>query len=50
VHPLTPQAEEEWQKLTKVLYPELRGKTVPADIFDEVLRLVAEFRAKGKAK
>ena len=50
VHPLTPQAEEEWQKLTKVIYPELRGKVVPADIFDEVLRLVAEFRAKGTAK
>ncbi len=50
VNPLTPQAEEEWQKLTKIIYPELRGKVVPADIFDEVLRLVAEFRAKGKAK
>jgi TRAP-type C4-dicarboxylate transport system substrate-binding protein len=50
VHPLTPQDEAEWQNLTKVLYPQLRGKTVPADIFDEVLRLTAEFRAKGKAK
>jgi TRAP-type transport system periplasmic protein len=50
VHPLPPQVEEEWQKLTKIIYPELRGKTVPADIFDEVLRLVAEFRAKGTGK
>jgi TRAP-type C4-dicarboxylate transport system substrate-binding protein len=50
VNQLTPQAEEEWQKLTKVVYPEIRGKVVPADIFDEVLRLVAEFRAKGTAK
>jgi TRAP-type C4-dicarboxylate transport system substrate-binding protein len=50
VHPMTPQAEEEWLKLTKVLYPQLRGKTVPADIFDEVLRLVAEYRAKGTSK
>ncbi|MBN1571170.1 MAG: TRAP transporter substrate-binding protein DctP [Acidobacteria bacterium] len=50
VHQLTAQAEEEWQKLTKVIYPELRGKVVPADIFDEVLRLVAEFRAKGTSK
>jgi len=50
VHPLIPQAEEEWLKLTKVLYPQLRGKTVPADIFDEVLRLVAEYRAKGTSK
>jgi TRAP-type transport system periplasmic protein len=50
VNPITPQVEEEWQKLTKVLYPELRGKQVPVDIFDEVLRLAAEYRAKGTKK
>jgi TRAP-type transport system periplasmic protein len=50
VHPVTPQVEEEWLKLTKVLYPELRGKTVPADIFDEVQRLVTEYRTKGSKK
>ena len=50
VNPLTPQAEDAWQKLTKIIYPELRGKVVPADIFDEVLRLVAEYRAKGIGK
>jgi TRAP-type C4-dicarboxylate transport system substrate-binding protein len=50
VHPVTPQAAEEWQRLTKVIYPEIRGKVVPADIFDEVQRLVAEYRAKGAAK
>jgi serine/threonine protein kinase/TRAP-type mannitol/chloroaromatic compound transport system substrate-binding protein len=46
VHPVTPQVEEEWQELTKIIYPELRGKVVPADIFDEVLRLIAEYRAR----
>ena len=50
VNPITPQAEAEWQRLTKVIYPEIRGKVVPADIFDEVQRLVAEYRAKGAAK
>lgn len=50
VHPVTPQAEEEWRQLTKVIYPEIRGKVVPADIFDEVQRLVAEHRAKGTGK
>ncbi len=50
VNPVTPQAEEEWQRLTKVIYPEIRGKMVPADIFDEVQRLVAEYRAKGAGK
>jgi TRAP-type C4-dicarboxylate transport system substrate-binding protein len=47
---VTPQIEEQWLKLTKVIYPELRGKSVPADIFDEVQRLVAEFRARGTPK
>jgi TRAP-type transport system periplasmic protein len=50
VNSITPQVEEEWLKLTKILYPELRGKEVPADIFDEVQRLVAEYRAKGTKK
>jgi len=50
VNPVTPQAEEEWQRLTKVIYPEIRGKVVPADIFDEVQRLVSEYRAKGAGK
>jgi|WetSurMetagenome_2_1015567.scaffolds.fasta_scaffold139612_2 TRAP-type transport system periplasmic protein len=50
VHPVTPQIEEEWQQLTKTLYPQIRGKKVPADIFDEVQRLVAEYRAKGSRK
>jgi TRAP-type transport system periplasmic protein len=50
VNKVTPQAEAEWQRLTKVIYPEIRGKVVPADIFDEVQRLVAEYRAKGAGK
>lgn len=50
VHQVTPQVEQEWLNLTKILYPELRGKTVPADIFDEVQRLVAEYRARGTKK
>ncbi len=50
VNAVTPQIEEEWRKLTKVLYPELRGKTVPTDIFDEVQRLVEEYRSRGTKK
>lgn len=50
VNALTPQAEEEWRQLTKAIYPEIRGKVVPADIFDEVQRLVAEYRARGAGK
>ena len=50
VHPVSPQVEEEWRQLTRIIYPQLRGKKVPADIFDEVQRLVAEYRAKGTGK
>jgi TRAP-type C4-dicarboxylate transport system substrate-binding protein len=47
----TPQIEEEWHKLTAILYPQIRGKMVPADIFDEIQRLVAEYRnSKGAGK
>jgi TRAP-type C4-dicarboxylate transport system substrate-binding protein len=48
VNPATPQVEEEWQKLTEVLYPQIRGKMVPADIFDEVQKLSKEYRANQK--
>ena len=50
VNPVNPQIEEAWKQLTKILYPEIRGKKVPADIFDEVQRLVAEYRAKGNGQ
>jgi TRAP-type C4-dicarboxylate transport system substrate-binding protein len=50
VHSVTPQIEEEWRQLTKTIYPQIRGKQVPADIFDEVQRLVSEYRAKGSRK
>jgi TRAP-type C4-dicarboxylate transport system substrate-binding protein len=46
-NPVSPQIEEAWKQLTNTLYPEIRGKIVPTDIFDEVQRLVAEYRAKG---
>lgn len=50
VHAVSPAIEMEWQRLVETIYPQLRGKTVPADIFDEVLRLVAEYRSKGTGK
>ncbi|MBP1594813.1 MAG: C4-dicarboxylate transporter substrate-binding protein [Acidobacteria bacterium] len=48
VNPATPEVEAAWRELTKILYPQIRGKMVPEDIFDEVLRLVAEYRANSK--
>jgi TRAP-type C4-dicarboxylate transport system substrate-binding protein len=45
VYTLTPQAEQEWQQMADKFYPKIRGTIVPADLFDEVRRLVAEYRA-----
>lgn len=40
-----PEAESEWQKLVESTYPRLRGDLVPAEEFDEVMKLRNEFRA-----
>lgn len=47
VTPVPPDVEAEWRRSAEKTYPMIRGKLVPADIFDEVLRLVQEFRAAG---
>ena len=43
-HALTPEAETAWLALAEKTYPMIRGKKVPADTFDEVRRLLAEYR------
>ncbi|MBN2319271.1 MAG: TRAP transporter substrate-binding protein DctP [Acidobacteria bacterium] len=50
VHPVSPEVEKEWLELNDIIYPKIRGNIVPADIFDEVQRLVAEYRAKESVK
>jgi TRAP-type C4-dicarboxylate transport system substrate-binding protein len=49
IQKLTPQAEQEWQQMAEKFYPKIRGTIVPADLFDEVRRLVLEYRAQKKA-
>lgn len=49
VHPVPPAAQAEWDRLAEGAYPKIRGKIVPADFFDEVQKLLAEFRATKKA-
>src|SRR5579862_1420336 len=44
------QVLAEWRKEAEGVYPKLRGKTVPADLFDEVHRLRDEYRAIGSTK
>ena len=47
VHPVNPEIEKAWLRLTDTVNSQIRGKKVPEDIFDEVQRLVKEYRAKG---
>jgi TRAP-type C4-dicarboxylate transport system substrate-binding protein len=50
VHTVTPAIAAEWQELAEKVYPEIRGKIVPADLFDQVRAEVAAYRAgPGKA-
>ena len=35
---------EEWRRLSESVYPTFRGSIVPADLFDEVIRLGEEYR------
>ncbi len=39
----------QWRKEAEASYPKLRGRVIPEDLFDEVVRLHNEFRAKNKA-
>jgi len=50
IQKLTPQAEAEWQQTAEKFYPKIRGTIVPADLFDEVKRLVMEYRAQKKTE
>lgn len=48
VQPVSPEVEAEWRMIAEKVYPQIRGKLVPADIFDETMRLLAEYRAQEK--
>ncbi|MGQ9635309.1 MAG: TRAP transporter substrate-binding protein [Bryobacteraceae bacterium] len=42
-------ARADWQREAESAYPKLRGRVIPEDLFDEVVRLRNEYRAKKKA-
>jgi len=44
---LTSAQEAEWRKFAEGIYPKIRGAMVPAETFDEVKRLLTEYRAAG---
>jgi TRAP-type C4-dicarboxylate transport system substrate-binding protein len=49
VHPVSPELEAQWRAAAEAFYPKLKGKFVPAEIFDDVQRLLAEHRAHPSA-
>jgi len=40
----------EWRREVEEAYPKLRGRLVPAELFDEAKRLRDEYRSRGRAK
>ena len=48
VHKTTPAIEAEWRAFVEPVYPKLRGLEVPADLYDEVVSALGEFRSKAK--
>jgi len=43
---VTPEIEAEWRQTVESVVGTIRGKIVPADVFDETQRLIKEYRAK----
>jgi TRAP-type C4-dicarboxylate transport system substrate-binding protein len=50
VQPVTAEVAEEWRAMIDKVQDQIRGKIVPADVFDESQRIVKEYRAAGGTK
>jgi TRAP-type C4-dicarboxylate transport system substrate-binding protein len=48
VQPLTPELERAWLDVAERSWPLVRGSLVPAETFDRVQQILAEFRGGGK--
>jgi len=49
VVPVSAAQKAEWQKLTESIYPQIRGKVLPAEAFDEAMRYRDEYRKQRGA-
>jgi len=45
---ITPEIEAEWRRAAEAVYPEVRKRIVPPDIFDQTMKLLQEYRATNK--
>ena len=48
VVPIPPPLLTQWRTASEQMYPKIRGAMVPADMFDEVTRLVTEYRSRPR--
>lgn len=46
VQPVTPEIKRAWQLLAQRSYSSIRGSTVPTEMFDRVVALLAEYRTR----
>lgn len=47
VHEVPPADLDVWETEVSALYPDIRGNLVPAGVFDDVMRLIDEYRASN---
>ena len=45
VHTVSPELEVRWRRAAEPFYPKLKGKLIPVDIWEEVDRVLKEYRA-----
>lgn len=50
VQKVSPEVETEWREVVDKVKDQTRGKLVPADMFDEVQRILQDYRASGGGK
>jgi hypothetical protein len=50
VQKVSPEVEAEWVAVIAKVEDQIRGRLVPAEMFDEAQRLLKEYRAAGGAK
>ncbi|NNF84263.1 MAG: TRAP transporter substrate-binding protein DctP, partial [Deltaproteobacteria bacterium] len=46
---VSPSVEAEWRKIVEDIHPQIRGKIIPADVFDVVVKYRDEFRRSSDA-
>lgn len=44
---VTPEQETQWRVAAEATYPQIRGAIVPADVFDQALAAIKEYRSKA---